>query len=99
MKAGLPAFKQLADTTGSVANDLGQAKTSASGVTGQLDAAIAKLSAMTTGKNDPAYAAAMGDLTQARSSAAGLGTTLDGIAPKAATAAALGAGSPARAPS
>ena len=53
VKAGLPAFKQLADTTGAVASDLGQAKTSASGVTGQLDAAIAKLSAMTTGKNDP----------------------------------------------
>ncbi len=91
VKAGLPAFKQLADTTGAVANDLGQAKTSASGVTGQLDAAIAKLSAMTTGKNDPAYAAALSELTQARSSAAGLGTTLDGIAPKATTAAALGA--------
>ena len=91
VKAGLPAFKQLADTTGAVASDLGDAKTSASGVTGQLDAAIAKLSAMTTGKNDPAYAAAMGELTQARSSAAGLGTTLDGIAPKATTAAALGA--------
>ena len=91
MKAGLPAFKQLADTTGAVASDLGQAKTSASGVTGQLDAAIAKLSAMTTGKDDPAYADAMGELTQARSSAAGLGTTLDGIAPKATTAAALGA--------
>ena len=74
VKAGLPAFKQLADTTGAVAGDLGQAKTSASGVTGQLDAAIAKLSAMTTGKDDPAYAAAMGELTQARSSAAGLGT-------------------------
>ena len=91
MKAGLPAFKQLADTTGAVANDLGQAKTSASGVTGQIDAAIAKLSAMTTGKNDPAYADAMGELTQARSNAAGLGTTLNGIAPKATTAAALGA--------
>ena len=89
MKAGLPAFKQLADTTGAVANDLGQAKTSASGVTDQLDAAIAKLSAMTTGKNDPAYAAAMGELTQARSNAAGLGTTLDATAPKATTAAAL----------
>jgi RND superfamily putative drug exporter len=91
VKAGLPAFKQLADSTGAVANDLGEAKTSASGVTGQLDAAIAKLSAMTTGKDDPAYAAAMGELTQARSSAAALGTSLDAIAPKATTAAALGA--------
>jgi RND superfamily putative drug exporter len=89
--AGLPAFKQLAATTGAVASDLGQAKTSATGVTGQLDAAIARLSAMTTGKNDPAYAAAMAELTQARASVAGLGTTLEGIAPKATTAATLGA--------
>jgi len=89
VKAGLPTFKQLADSSGAVASDLGQAKTSASGVTGQLDDAIGTLSAMTSGKDDPAYQAAMSALTQARSSADGLGTTLDKLGPKATTAAAL----------
>jgi len=89
VKAGLPTFEQLADSSGAVASDLGQAKTSASGVTGQLDDAIGTLSAMTSGEDDPAYQAAMSALTQARSSAAGLGTTLDKLGPKATTAAAL----------
>jgi RND superfamily putative drug exporter len=89
VKAGLPAFKQLADTSGAVAGGLGSAKTSMSGVTGQIDAAIAKLSSMTTGKDDPAYQAALGALNDARSAAAGLGTALGGLEPKASTAAGL----------
>ena len=89
VKAGLPAFKQLADSSGAVAGGVGAAKTTASGVTGQIDDALAKLSGMTTGKSDPTYQAAVSALTQARSSAAGLGSALDSLGPKAATAAGL----------
>jgi RND superfamily putative drug exporter len=89
VKAGLPAFKQLADSSGAVSGGVGAAKTSAAGVTGQIDAAIARLSEMTTGKSDPTYQGAVAALTQARSSAVGLGSALGSLEPKATTAAGL----------
>ena len=89
VKAGLPAFSALASSSGAVAGGVGQAKTSASGVSGQIDDAIGKLSGMTAGKADPAYQAALAALTQARASAAGLGTALGALEPKASTAASL----------
>ncbi len=89
VKTGLPAFKQLADSSADVAGGLGDAKTSAAGVTGQIDAALAKLAAMDTGKSDPAYQAAVSALTQARTTGTALATAIGTIEPKASTAATL----------
>jgi putative drug exporter of the RND superfamily len=89
VKAGLPVARQLATDSNTVATGVGQAKTAADGVTGQLDDALGRLSTMTSGKDDPNYQAAVAAVQKARSAAAGLGTSLGVLDPKASGAASI----------
>jgi RND superfamily putative drug exporter len=89
VKAGLPAIDTLKTSSRSTADGVGAARDSAQGLTRQLDAALGKLTAMSAGKSDPAYQAALDAVTQARSSADGLGSSLATLAPTASSAADL----------
>ena len=80
VKAGLPAIRGLATSSAAAATSAATAHNAVGGVNTQLDAAVSGLSSMTTGKDDPHYAAALAAVQQARNSAAGLGSTLGQLA-------------------
>jgi RND superfamily putative drug exporter len=89
VKAGLPAIDQLATGSQATADGVGSARDNARGVVADLDAAIARLSAMSSGRSDPGYDAAVAAVTQARSAANWLGGALETLAPTASGSASL----------
>ncbi|MGZ4184372.1 MAG: MMPL family transporter [Solirubrobacteraceae bacterium] len=65
VKAGLPSVALLAKSSASTNTQIGVIGTEAKQAQGELATALASLQAMTTGKNDPKYSAALGQLSEA----------------------------------
>ena len=84
VKAGLPSVRLLAKASASTNSQVGVIGTEAKQAQGELATALASLQSMTTGKNDPRYAAALSQLSQA--------SQATGAVENAATAAASSAG-------
>lgn len=79
VKQGVPIVGQMAKDVGAAATGAKGANATAQTLTGQLDAALAALGAMTDGKQDPNYDATAAALSQARESAGGLAGTTAGL--------------------
>ena len=86
---GLPVFKQLAADVNAASSVVTATGSAAQSTTGQLDTALSQLRSMNAGKSDPRYAATLGALTAARTSAAGVQSALGGVQPKLSGAASV----------
>ena len=91
VKAGLPVFQGLARDVSSASSALSSAHGSAQTTSGQVASALDSLKGMTTGRDDPAYAAAVNALSAAQSSASGVASALAGLQPKLSGAAGVSA--------
>ncbi len=91
VKAGLPVFQGLARDVSSASSALSSAHGTAQSASGQVSTALDALKGMTTGRDDPAYSAALSALSSAQSSAAGVESALAGIQPKLSGAAGVSA--------
>jgi RND superfamily putative drug exporter len=89
--ANLPSLKQLAGLTTSTSAALGSLQSQAQGAAGDLTGALQALRAMSTGKSDPQYAAALAALEHAGGSLANIEGKLTGTLPDAKSAAAIAA--------
>ncbi len=87
VNAGLPVFKGLATDVGAASQAVTAAHGAAQSATGQVAGAITALKSMTTGKDDPSYAAALSALSAAQTAAGGVEAALAGVQPKLAGAA------------
>lgn len=79
VKQGIPLVSKMANDVAAASTAAKGASASSQTLTGQLDSALAALSAMTDGKQDPSYAAVADALAQARQSAAALGGATAGL--------------------
>ena len=91
VKQGLPVFQGLAADVKSSSAAVSAAHGAAQSTVGQLDSALGALSSMTTGKQDPQYAATRAAVLAARSSAAGAAGSLAVADPKLQSAAGVSA--------
>ena len=91
VQAGLPVFRGLAADVSTASSTVNAATGAAQATTNQVDAALAQLRSMTTGKNDPRYPGTLSALTAARASAGGVQSALAGVQPKLAGAATISA--------
>jgi RND superfamily putative drug exporter len=85
--AGLPIVKQMANDVGAGSQAVQSAGGTAAQTNAQIDAALAALGSMTSGKNDPAYRKLQAELTAARQSAGSVSSTLGGVQQSLQTAA------------
>ena len=92
VKAGLPSVALLAKASSSTNSQVGSITTAAKQAQADVSTALASLQAMTAGKADPAYAAAVHQLSQASRAAAAVTTAATAAAPAAGQAAFLAAG-------
>ncbi|HET7051221.1 MAG TPA: MMPL family transporter [Solirubrobacteraceae bacterium] len=92
VKAGLPSVRLLAKASASTNTQIGVIGTEAKQAQGELATALATLQAMTTGKNDPNYSAALNQLSQASHATGAVANAATVAASSAGQAAFLAAG-------
>lgn len=91
VSAGLPSLKQLAGLTAATSNAIVNLQGQAQGASGDVAGALDALRSMTSGKQDPRYAATLSALEHAGSSVGAVSSGLDAAAPGAKSAAAIAA--------
>jgi RND superfamily putative drug exporter len=91
VKAGLPVFNGLARDVGSASAAVTSAHGTAQSASGQVASALGALKNMTTGRDDPAYAAALNALSSAQASASSVESALGGVQGKLSGAAGVSA--------
>lgn len=87
--SGQPAFKQLASSTAATSQTMTQLKNEAGAASGSIASALSALQAMTTGKSDAQYAAAVAALNQAQGTIGGLSNDIGSATGSAAASAGL----------
>ena len=92
VKAGLPSVQLLAKASASTNTQIGVIGTDAKQAQAELASALASLQAMTSGKDDPKYAAALDQLSQADHAAGAVANAATSAASTAGQAAFLAAG-------
>jgi X-X-X-Leu-X-X-Gly heptad repeat protein len=92
VKAGLPSVRLLAKASASTNSQVGVIGTEAKQAQGELATALASVQSMTTGKNDPRYAAALSQLSQASQATGAVQTAATAAASSAGQASFLAAG-------
>jgi X-X-X-Leu-X-X-Gly heptad repeat protein len=92
VKAGLPAVKQLAEASAATNGAITRLSGTAASAHSEAANALAALGAMTSGKSDPKYAAAVNAITQADAKTSTVASGLAGATRNAATAALLAGG-------
>jgi len=92
VKQGLPSVQLLAKASASTNSQIGTIGTEAKQAQGEVATALTTLQAMTTGKNDPNYSAALNQLTQADKATGSVASAAAAAASDAGQAAFLAAG-------
>jgi X-X-X-Leu-X-X-Gly heptad repeat protein len=92
VKAGLPSVRLLAKASASTNSQIGTIGTEAKQAQQEVATALASLNAMTTGKNDPNYSAALDQLSQADHATGAVESAATAAASAAGQAAFLAAG-------
>ncbi len=91
VKAGLPVFQGLARDVAAASSSVTAAHGAAQSTSSQIAGALDALKGMTTGKQDPDYAAALNSLAAAQNAAGGVESALAGVEPKLSGAAGVSA--------
>ena len=92
VKQGLPSVQLLAKASASTNSQIGTIGTEAKQAQGEVATALTTLQAMTTGKNDPNYSAALNQLSQADKATGSVASAAAAAASDAGQAAFLAAG-------